>query len=82
MIKLIQFISELRLFRKGVFMTNYVKAKEIVELMGVSEGKAYKIIRQLNDELKAAGYLTVAGRVSRKYFEERIYSYDTGRRGA
>lgn len=50
-------------------MTNYVKAKEIVELMGVSEGKAYKIIRQLNDELKAAGYLTVAGRVSRKYFE-------------
>ena len=80
MIKLIQFISELRLFRKGVFMTNYVKAKEIVELMGVSEGKAYKIIRQLNDELKAAGYLT--GRVSRKYFEERIYGYDTGRRGA
>lgn len=50
--------------------------------MGVSEGKAYKIIRQLNDELKAAGYLTVAGRVSRKYFEERIYGYDTGRRGA
>jgi hypothetical protein len=56
-------------------MQNYVRANEIVKIMGVSEGKAYKIIRQLNDELKAAGYLTVAGRVSRRYFEERIYGY-------
>ena len=46
--------------------------------MGVSESKAYKIIRQLNAELQAAGYLTVAGRVSRKYFEERIYGYTGG----
>ena len=34
---------------------------------------AYKIIRRLNDELSAGGYLVVAGRVSRRYFEQKIY---------
>lgn len=41
--------------------------------MDVSIPKAYKIIRSLNDELVAQGYLVVAGRVSRTYFEEKIY---------
>ena len=39
----------------------------------VSKAYAYKIIRQLNDELSAKGFITVAGRVSRQYFSERIY---------
>ena len=41
--------------------------------MNVSKSFAYKIIRTLNNELKAKGYITIAGRVSRKFFEERIY---------
>ena len=52
-------------------MTNYVKAKEIVELMGVSEGKEYKIIRQLNEELQKKGLVVQTGRVNRRYFEVR-----------
>lgn len=54
-------------------MTTYVKAAEIAETMGISEGMAYRIIRQLNAELQDAGYITVHGRVSRKYFNERFY---------
>ena len=36
-------------------------------------GHAYKLIRQLNEELKKAGYLVVAGKVPVVYFKKRFY---------
>lgn len=51
----------------------FLNASDVAEYMGVSIPKAYKIIRSLNDELVAQGYLVVAGRVSRRYFERKIY---------
>ena len=50
-----------------------MNAEEVAADFIVSEGKAYVIIKQLNDELKAKGYITVAGRVSRQYYIERTY---------
>ena len=35
--------------------------------------KAYKMIRQWNEELRAKGYATVNGRVSRQYYLEHMY---------
>lgn len=57
------------------FMTDktFMRADEVAEELDVSKAYAYKIIRQLNDELSAKGFITVAGRVSRQYFSERIY---------
>ena len=55
----------------------YVTADELVETLGVSEGKAYQIIRQLNDELAAEGFIKIAGKCPRKYFEKRYYGYDS-----
>jgi hypothetical protein len=34
---------------------------------------AYKIIRQLNDELAKQGYITIAGKVSKAFFEQKVY---------
>ena len=34
----------------------YVTADEVAELLGVSHGYAYKVIRKLNEELKKKGY--------------------------
>ena len=34
----------------------YITAEEAAEMLGVSTGYAYKIIRGLNEELKAKGY--------------------------
>lgn len=51
----------------------YVKAAEVAEITGVSKSKAYKIIAQLNDELKAKNYMVISGRVPRKYLMEKIY---------
>ncbi len=53
----------------------FLTANDVAEFMGVSVPMAYKIIRQLNDELKKHGYITVAGKISRIYFEEKIYSH-------
>lgn len=55
-------------------------AKDIAEMCSISESKGYQIIRQLNDELKAAGYLTFRGRVSRAYFMEKMYGMKEGAR--
>ena len=51
--------------------TEIIRVEEVRSVLDCSTGKAYKIIKQLNDELRAKGYITVAGRVSRTYFEKR-----------
>ena len=48
--------------------TLFVTAETVAKDLGVSKPFAYKLVRQMNDELNAKGYLTVAGRVSRKYY--------------
>ena len=51
----------------------FMRADEVAEELDVSKAYAYKIIRQLNDELSAKGFITIAGRVNRQYFYERLY---------
>lgn len=51
----------------------FITVDEVAQQVNASKSFAYKIIRTLNNELKAKGYITIAGRVSRKFFEERIY---------
>lgn len=50
-----------------------ITAEEVAKELGISVGHAYKIVKKLNDELKAKGYITIAGKVSRQYFGERLY---------
>ena len=52
---------------------NYYTHKDIQQILQVSESKAYKIIRELNKQLEDMGYITIRGRVSRKFFEEKFY---------
>lgn len=54
----------------------FIKVDEIAEQLGVSKSHAYKIMQQLNDELSEKGFITVSGRVSRKYFYEKVYGAD------
>lgn len=48
-------------------------ANEVSELLGVSNSYAYKIIRDLNTELKTQGYLTINGKVDSLYVERRFF---------
>lgn len=59
--------------------STFMTVGEVAEELGVSKSYAYKIVHQLNDELKKMGYLTVSGRVSRQYFVEKLcYGENTG----
>lgn len=53
----------------------YITASELAEMLGVSVGHAYKIIRKLNQELEKNGFLVIAGKVPRRYFEKRWYGF-------
>lgn len=58
----------------GVIMGSmYVKASEVAEMTGVSKAKAYKMIAQMNEELKSRNFIVISGRVPRKYLMERLY---------
>lgn len=48
-------------------------AEDVAKIMGISKSKAYKIIRELNDELSKQGKIVVSGKVSRRYFDEKVY---------
>ena len=43
----------------------FVTAGEVAQDLGVSEPFAYKLVRQMNEELEAKGFITIAGLVNR-----------------
>lgn len=51
---------------------SFMRVDDVAQELGVSKSYAYKVVRKLNDELKSMGYLTVTGRISRKYFMEKL----------
>jgi DNA-binding IscR family transcriptional regulator len=55
----------------------FITAAEMAEILGISKPYAYKIIKQLNEELEAKGFITIPGRISKKYFEEKFYGVET-----
>jgi len=52
---------------------NFMNVQDVASYMGISIPMAYKIIRRLNDELAAEGYITVAGRVSKAFFCQKSF---------
>lgn len=66
-------------------MTNqniYITASKLAKVMGVSNGHAYKLIREMNTELKKQGYLTIAGKLPRAYLEKCLYGFSAVAEGS
>lgn len=53
----------------------FYTAQEIAEMLGVSKSKAYLMIQEWNQELAAMNFVTISGKVSKQYVDERIYGY-------
>ena len=51
----------------------YYSAEDIAKMLGVSMGKAYKILREMNKDLASKGFLTIAGKIPVEYFKEKWY---------
>jgi len=49
-----------------------MRVDDVAEELNVSKSYAYKIVQKLNAELKNLGYMTVAGRINKKYFMEKV----------
>mgnify|MGYP000003559346 FL=1 len=59
---------------------SFMRAEDVAKELEVSVSHAYKIMRKLNAELKAQGYMTIAGRVNRKFFMEKFcYGGEAGK---
>lgn len=52
--------------------TRYVRASEVAEMLDVSKAKAYKLIAEMNDELRSQNIIVINGRVPRKYLMKKI----------
>lgn len=50
-----------------------MNVRDVMAVLEVSESKAYGILRQMNEELKAKGFITIPGKVPTAYFEEKVY---------
>lgn len=51
----------------------FLNVNDVADYLDISVPTAYKIIRRLNDELNKMGYLTASGRVSKIFFEQKVY---------
>ena len=55
-------------------VNQFMRADEVAKELGISRSYAYKLIRELNKELKAAGCIVINGRVDRRFFHEHLYA--------
>lgn len=51
----------------------FLTAKEVSIILKISLATAYRIIKKLNKELEEKGKIVLPGKISKKYFEEKMY---------
>ena len=65
----------------GIDRTSARNAKMTVAKVGNAQShnerqkESYQIVREMNRELKAQGYLTVAGKCPAQYFKQKFYGF-------
>ncbi|MBL7575761.1 M trans-acting positive regulator [Peptoniphilus asaccharolyticus DSM 20463] len=52
-------------------MAKLINKDVVCDILHISQSTAYKVIKQLNEELKDKGYMTISGRVPEEYLRER-----------
>lgn len=63
----------------GICMRNYnymLGADEISQELNCSKSHAYKLVKKMNTELAAQGYITVAGKIPKAFWAKKMYGYE------
>jgi len=60
----------------------FIRVDDMVNELQISKPYAYKLMREMNDELKKKGFMTISGRVSRQFFEEKFYGLSQNKKEA
>ena len=50
--------------------------EDVAKELDCSKSYAYKIVKTMNKELAVKGYITMAGRVPRAFWEKKMYGYE------
>ena len=50
---------------------SFLRVEDVADIMCISKSHAYKIVQKLNNEMRAKGYITIAGRVNKQFFLEK-----------
>ncbi|MFI3254974.1 MAG: hypothetical protein R3Y63_11670 [Eubacteriales bacterium] len=53
----------------------FMTSQEVSQQLQISISHSYRLVREMNQQLKAQGYMTISGRISRKYFQEKFYGF-------
>lgn len=61
--------------------TTFMKVQDVADELGISKSYAYKIVQQLNEELKAQGFITISGRVNKQYFQKEFVMVQPKKKG-
>lgn len=51
---------------------NFMTVEEVAEELKVSKSYAYKVVRELNAEMRELGYLTISGTVNTSFFRKKL----------
>lgn len=51
----------------------FLDVHDVMEITGLSSSSSYIVIKQLNEELRKKGYLTIRAKVISTYFYERFF---------
>jgi len=68
-------------YKKGgteMFEDYYMTVEEVAKALKISKSFAYKVVREMNAELKELGYFTVSGKVNKQFFLDKT-CYDAAK---
>ena len=51
-----------------MFDDYYMTVDDVAKALKISKSFAYKVIRNMNEEMEKQGYFTMAGRVNKQFF--------------
>lgn len=54
----------------------FIRVDTLVNDLQTSRPLAYRLMKEMNDELKNKGYITISGRVPRAYYQARFFGID------
>ena len=61
-----------------MFEDYYMTVEEVAKALKISKSFAYKVVREMNAELKELGYFTVSGKVNKQIFLDKT-CYDAAK---
>jgi DNA-binding IclR family transcriptional regulator len=69
----------LEIGKEDIQMAGYqymMGAADIAKELNCSKSHAYKLLREMNKELAAQGYITMSGRIPKAYWVKKMYGYE------